>query len=220
MIDAIRQYSLPVVLALGLHAAAVWALYQGWHPQQELTNIIQPRTVLANLVVVQPEAKPVPVVQPKPKPRQAATDDGSASDAKRRAEALDREAKAREAEKRAAEKKAAEDKAAQEKQAQELARQERLRRLSELAQASLDEAIAAESEQLNAGTEEMVVRSYHAGIYDLVRRNWSRPPSSRTGMSARLQVELIPTGEVISVTVVDSSGSGVIMLSPLECTAV
>ena len=88
----------------------------------------------------------------------------------------------------------AQELAAAEQAAADKAEAERLARLSELAASSLEQAIADESADLQAGTEEMVVRSYHAAIYDLVRRNWSRPPSSRTGMQARLQVELIPTG--------------------------
>ena len=59
---------------------------------------------------------------------------------------------------------------------------------------------------LNAQNEQHV-RTYQAGIYDLVRKNWSRPPSARNGMQARFVVELIPTGELLSVALLDSSGN-------------
>ena len=36
---------------------------------------------------------------------------------------------------------------------------------------------------------------------------WSRPPSARNGMEALLQIQLIPTGEVVSVSVLKSSGN-------------
>lgn len=211
MLDALRNYTLPLLLAAGLHVLAALALYSGWNPEKETLNVVEPRTVLANLIVLQPQAKPAP-----PPPRQ--------NNARREAER--REAERREADRKAAERKAAEQKEAdrqaqlqkeaQEKERQEAdrlererlaAEQERLERLSELAASSMEDAIAQESQDLNSGTEEQVVRSYHAAIYDLVRRNWSRPPSARTGMSARLQVELIPTGEVVAVTIVESSGS-------------
>ena len=39
-----------------------------------------------------------------------------------------------------------------------------------------------------------------------VRRKWRRPPSARNGMQTKLLVELIPTGDVVSVTIVESSG--------------
>ena len=53
----------------------------------------------------------------------------------------------------------------------------------------------------------MLAQSYRQGIYEMVRQNWSRPPSARNGMSAKLLVELIPTGEVVGVSVVESSGN-------------
>lgn len=208
MLYTLRQYTLPLALAVVLHGAAVWALYQGWNPEKERLNFVKPQTVMANLIVLQPKAQtaPPPRVEPAPAPNQAE----ARREAEQQAQAQ-REAERRAAEKRAADKRAAELREQENKQAEEAARererQERLERLSELAATSLEQAIAEETADLNEGTEEMVVRSYHAAIYDLVRRNWSRPPSSRTGMQARLQVELIPTGEVVAVTVVESSGN-------------
>ena len=37
---------------------------------------------------------------------------------------------------------------------------------------------------------------------------WSRPPSARNGMETLLSIQLIPTGEVVSVSVLKSSGNG------------
>jgi len=36
---------------------------------------------------------------------------------------------------------------------------------------------------------------------------WSRPPSARNGMECELSVQLVPTGEVVSVTLIRSSGN-------------
>ena len=195
------------MLALALHGAAAWALLQGWNPDKELLNFVKPQTVVANLVVIQPKAKPKPAVDPNAAAK--AAQERKARE-QRAAERKAQELKAQEA---AAEKRRQDEAERQAKEAEakrlaeEQARHDRLAKLSEMAATSLEQAIAEESADLNAGTEEMVVRSYHAAIYDLVRRNWSRPPSSRTGMWARLQVELIPTGEVIAVTLVESSGN-------------
>jgi colicin import membrane protein len=87
-------------------------------------------------------------------------------------------------------------------------RRERLAALGELADDSLQRSLDAEAEQMLKGQNEQEVQSYQASIYDLVRKNWSRPPSARNGMQARFVVELIPTGEVLSVALVDSSGNG------------
>jgi colicin import membrane protein len=195
-----REYSLPLLLALSLHALAAWSLYRGWSPDREVVNMIKPQAVMANLLVLEPKAKPTPkpkAAAPKPKaqpqkatPSKPKPDPGAAE--KRQAQ---------DAAKKAAEQKAAEQ------AAKEQARQERLARLSALAETSLSQAITEESANLQAGTAEMVAQSYRLGIYELVRQNWSRPPSARNGMSAKLLVELIPTGEVVGVTVVESSGN-------------
>ena len=196
----LREYSVPLFLAVLLHGAAVAALYSGWSPEKEVINVIKPRAVIADLLVLQPKAKPAPPpVQKAPPP---------AAKPKPAEPAKPKPDPAAEARKQAAEAaKLAAEKAAAEKAAEEAARQERLRRLSELAQTSLDQAIAEESADLQAGTEDMVAQSYRLGIYELVRQNWSRPPSARNGMSTRLLVELIPTGEVVGVSIVESSGN-------------
>ena len=194
----LRQYTLPLFLALLLHGVAVYALYAGFSPEKETQNVIKPRTVMANLLVLEPKAKSVPAPPPKPQPQP------QAQPAPAKPKPDPREAERKRAEEAA--KKAAEE--AQREAARKAAeRQERLARLSELAQSSLEEAIAEESANLQAGTEEMVAQSYRLGIYELVRQNWSRPPSARNGMAAKLLVELIPTGELVAVTVVESSGN-------------
>jgi len=49
--------------------------------------------------------------------------------------------------------------------------------------------------------------SYAALIRDTVVGYWSRPASARNGMEALLAIQLVPTGEIVSVTVIRSSGS-------------
>ena len=80
--------------------------------------------------------------------------------------------------------------------------------VGELADDSLQRSLDAEAQQMREGQNKQQVQTYQAGIYDLVRKNWSRPPSARNGMQARFVVELIPTGEVLSVALVNSSGNG------------
>ncbi|HAH79874.1 MAG TPA: cell envelope integrity protein TolA, partial [Gammaproteobacteria bacterium] len=79
--------------------------------------------------------------------------------------------------------------------------------LGDMADAALEQSLERESVSLLRDEEAQIAQSYRAEIYELVRQNWSRPPSARNGMSARLLVELIPTGEVISVAVVEGSGN-------------
>ena len=194
----LRQYSLPLLMAVMLHGAAVWALYRGFTPEQSLQSFAKPpQAVVADLIVLQPKAKPAPPkpqpkpapVQQQPAPKPAADTRNLEAEAKKKAEEL---AAQREAEEAA-------------RKAQEQA--DRLQRLSELANTSFDQAVAQESADLQAGNEEMLAQSFRLGIYQQILSNWSRPPSARNGMQATLVMELIPTGDVVSVTITESSGN-------------
>jgi len=54
---------------------------------------------------------------------------------------------------------------------------------------------------------EKLTASYSAYIMERIEANWNRPPSARRGMEVALIIQLVPTGQVISVTMVKSSGS-------------
>ena len=93
MFDAIRQYSVPLVLALVLHGLAGMALYANWNPADREKRIIEPpRAVQSSLIVLEPEPAPArtpppqPKPQPKPEPAQPKPDP-AAEQAKREAEA-------------------------------------------------------------------------------------------------------------------------------------
>lgn len=80
--------------------------------------------------------------------------------------------------------------------------------LAAIARADLARAMAAEDQALEAAaTAEEMAASYAALIQQTVINYWSRPPSARNGMEALLQIQLIPTGEVVSVSVLKSSGN-------------
>jgi colicin import membrane protein len=56
-------------------------------------------------------------------------------------------------------------------------------------------------------TADEMAASFAALIQQTVINYWSRPPSARNGMEALLAIQLIPTGEVVSVSVLKSSGN-------------
>ncbi len=219
MVESIRQYGLPLVLAVALHTLALLALYSGWNPQQE-TRVIRPQIVKSTLLVLEPEAKPKPratpqpAVETRPRPdpeveRRRQAEAQAQARAKAQAEA---QAKAREEAHAKAEAEAKARAKAQEMaklQAEQAARQ---RKLDALADASFLDALAEEASDLQEQTQttdsEAVAQSYRLGIYQAVVANWSRPPSARNGMQARLRVELVPTGDVVAVSLVESSGNG------------
>lgn len=192
---AVRDYAAPLLLALGVHALIAASLWVGWQPDIAWSPIVKPRLVIAELIVLQaPKPKPRPRAQPKPvtaaKPEPKVEPKPELKPQPRE----DLEAKERAA-----------------RLAAERARQtvdaERQRRLAELANSSFDLALAEESEVLSSDEEELIARTFAQGIYQLIVANWSRPPSARNGMQTRLIVELIPTGDVLSVTVVQGSGN-------------
>ena len=68
-------------------------------------------------------------------------------------------------------------------------------------------AIADEEAYRRAVTDDEKAMAYVAQIQREIIQNWSRPPSARNGMQALLRVFLVPTGEVVNVTVEQSSGN-------------
>ena len=79
------------------------------------------------------------------------------------------------------------------------------------AQLRLEQGLALEiiEEQAyrRAVTDDEKAMAYAGQIRREIGQNWSRPPSARNGMQALLKVFLVPTGEVVNVTIEESSGN-------------
>ena len=195
----IQTYTLPLLFALVIHAGLGYALYQGWTPDAEVSSVITPKVVSAKLIILEPKARPKRQVTPKPMP----TKPSVVKKPTPKKPDLANEAKA------AAEKAAKVEKAEQKAKEARLEQQRlaRLAALGELAQANLEQDIDEEVQNLNEIEDDEAAQSFRAAIYEQVRKSWSRPPSARNGMQALLLVELIPTGEVISVTLIEGSGN-------------
>ena len=193
MATALRDYGGPLLLALLVHLAAASALHGGWLPRQEReTRASKPQIVNSTLLVMQPKAKPKPKPQPAaqaPQPKPAPAQGPATPAAAHRPTRPDGGA-------------AASGTAAPRTAGTPASP-------CELAQASFAQALQSEASELAQDEDEVVAQSFRFGIYQRVVANWSRPPSARNGMQARLLVELIPTGEVVGVTIVESSGNGV-----------
>jgi colicin import membrane protein len=101
----------------------------------------------------------------------------------------------------------------QQRRAEEQRRQDDARRQEEQRQQQIaEQQRQAEQARLDADnrqraeTEAEMVMAYTSVIHDLVQRNWSRPPSARNNMTAVLRIRLMPTGDVVDVEIVRSSG--------------
>ncbi len=186
----LRDYSLPLLLAFGVHAAVALALAQGWKSPPVEPRVVAPNIVDAALLVLeQPKPKPAPRATPPPTPKLGRP---VAEVPKPKVDPL-------------AEQRRQNEEAERERQREEEARQ---KRLDALADRSFDDLLEREMTDLGQDAADTASLTYFQGIYSAIVANWSRPPSARNDMEARLRVELIPTGEVVSVTVISSSGNG------------
>lgn len=68
------------------------------------------------------------------------------------------------------------------------------------------DALQEEDMLLQEETDQTTVGKYEAIIRQNIESKWSRPPSARNGMQVKLAIQLVPSGEVVSVNVIESSG--------------
>ena len=163
----VRNYSLPLALALLVHVAAAAMLLQGWSPAPKIADVIKPQVVNASLIVMQAPAKPA-APAPKPQPKPAAVTAKAKKTPK--PSATKQPSTAEKAKAAVARKKAAAAEAAQRRRLQ-------LAALGDMADAALEQSLERESVSLLRDEEAQIAQSYRAEIYELVRQNWSRPPA-------------------------------------------
>ena len=188
----LRDYSLPLLLAFGVHAAVAFTLSQGWKPPPMEPRVVAPNIVDAALLVLErPAPKPAPPAPPPPPAPKHQPEQPIAEVQKPKVDPLAKQRRERED-------------AERERQREEEARK---KRLEALAESAFEEELAREMMDLGEDTDDPAALTYADAIYRAVVANWSRPPSARNDMEAQLRVELIPTGEVVSVTVISSSGN-------------
>ena len=161
--------------------------------------VIQPQYINSKLVELAPKKK---VVVPKKTKSDAAK---KKRERQRRLDAAKAKANA-DAQKK---KKADLDRKEKERLALEQDRLER-ERLAELQRqklaAEFAQSLAEEQLLLRAQEDEVAANSYRQLISLRLSENWSRPPSARRGMETLIRLQLVPTGRVVGVTVLKSSG--------------
>ena len=94
----------------------------------------------------------------------------------------------------------------EESEKRELAEREELERQQEAERNRAFEENAAEAQAEAARTEFELVQSATAIIQQAVQQVWNRPPSARNGMRAILQIQMLPTGELLDVRITQTSG--------------
>ncbi len=201
-----RNYFIPIAGSVLLHAVLLAVVLMGWQVSSDARTAPPPRYIPATLV--QMEARTVaPPAAEKPKPKVV-----DLQEKKREQERLKaaEEEKRRVAQRKEREKKAQEEKEKREQAEREKkAREERERKEAErrAREAEVAAAMAAEQATLQAQQDEQTAQSFVALIKQRIENNWSRPPSARNGMQCTLSLQLVPTGRIVGVTVVKSSGN-------------
>lgn len=208
------SYRLPLIISVVMHLLLLVAVTWGWSASSTSEKVYKPRYVEAKLVELKPKTVKKAAPQKTPRKIDVAAKRRQQEEQKRAAEKKrQQELKA----KRAAEDKARKEQARKEKLEQErlaeqqrqkeLERQEQERQAQERQQQEFDDALAEEEALLAEEQDEAVAQSYVALIVDRIERNWSRPASARRGMVCELRLQLVPTGEVVNVSIVKSSGN-------------
>ena len=216
--DKWLSYSAGVCFSAVLHGVLLLVLIVGWQGEPELRKIVRPQYIEATLLEIKPKARPVLQAKAPIKPEQ------DRAEKQRKEQELKQQriqeqarlekrhqataAKDKAAKDKAAKDKAAKDKAIKDKAAKDKAARDKAAQQDKLREDQLLAAMDAEQALLDSEEEDaQLIGSYSSYINDRVSNNWSRPSSARRGMVVELAIQLVPTGRVVAVTVVKSSGN-------------
>lgn len=225
-----KLYTLPVALSIAMHAALIILIAGNWFDGKPKEELYKPHYVTAALVDMTPKAVAAPQ-QPDPQVleaqrkkdkqrKQQQEQERQQAEAKQLEQKREQEAKTKAEEARlnkikAERAKQAEAKAkaeqqrkkaeADQKQKAEAERKKREQQQRE-AQERLDAALQKEEQFLSERSDDVNTQSYEALIQERIIQNWSRPPSARNGMQALLEINMVPTGQVVDVRVIQGSG--------------
>lgn len=237
----LREYTLPIVVAVLLHAAVILLLTMSFVSKAKLPTVPPPKFITANIVQLKQQAK---VQVQADTSAAAAAQKERVEEQRRRQEKKRQEQQRQEQQKkeqvkaeqekqhqqqalakkkadqaRLQQEKAQQEKAQQEKVQQEKRKQEQLKQAkiqqeqqAALAQKAREEALLnsfqnEQQAQHNRVINEQQAQSYAAIIQQAVIAHWNRPASARNDMEVLLDIQLIPNGTVISVTIAKSSGN-------------
>jgi len=184
--DRLLIFGIPALVAVLVHLLFVFALEGGWTTASP-TITAQPQVVQASLVSLskpkptpKPKSKPK-AVEPKPEPKPAPTP-APQVEAPPPAPVVE-----------------------QPESTPEVSQEERLAELQRELMAGFEDLPDADEQLPNEEVNEV---QQVAGLMQArITQNWRRPPSARNGMEVLLIISLVPTGEVVGISVSSSSGS-------------
>ena len=198
---------LPLLITLSLHAVLVLIFVAPWPGSEPVVKKVTPNFVKAELVTLEkPKPKPKAkkkVTKPKPKPVAKPAPKKKAAPKKQAVAKNEADSKQKAKERELAKQREREKQQALERQREA----DRKQREQQQRERELAEAMEQEALQEQADSDAALANSYIALIADRIQSRWSRPPSARNNMEAELLLQLVPTGEVVGVAIVKSSGN-------------
>ena len=187
--DRVLIIAVPLFVAVLVHVAFLVAIEGEWNTS-ETTVVAKAQVVQASLVSLKtpkksqpkPKPKPKPKSKPKPKPKPVPLEPKPVAPAP-----------------------VEPPQAPIEEITPESLQEDRLAELQKELMAGLDELPQMASLDQEDALDE--VQQVAALMQARITLNWRRPPSARNGMEALLTISLVPTGEVVGITVATGSGS-------------
>ena len=185
--DRVLIIAVPLFVAVLVHVAFLVAIEGEWNTS-ETTVVAKAQVVQASLVSLKTPKKSQPKPKPKPKPK-----------SKPKPKPIPLEPKP------VAPAPAEPPQAPIEEITPDSLQEDRLAELQKELMAGLDELPQMASLDQEDALDE--VQQVAALMQARITQNWRRPPSARNGMEALLTISLVPTGEVVGITVATGSGS-------------
>ena len=188
--DRLLFIGFPTLLSLLLHIVVASLLFLRWSgPTEVVASVPVALPIQATIVrteTAKAASKPKPKAKPEPKPKSAEIPTTKPEPPPVAV--------------------TPQPKAADPTPAEEIALQMDAEQLAALTREELTSLIDAE--QAASGSLEPSLRDVVAAtIQAAVISRWTRPPSARNGMVSILSIQLVPTGEVVGVGVIQSSGN-------------
>lgn len=188
-----KQLVLPVFVAIGIHIFMALFLLGGWTGGQENTQELEPIVPAAVMIQLPDELLPPPPEQAAPTAPEPEFESILNPEAMEQTVDIDELLKEPEPEEAPAPE-------------QQDAGAEALMR--NLMLEDFEAALNAETQQLDELLDSQRAQVYVAILAQRVERFWSRPPNTHRGTVAELRIQLVPTGEVVDVSLISSNGSG------------
>ncbi len=205
-----KSLTLPLLATFFFHAVILAVIIIDAPESEPLVTRATTQYIRAELVTIdKPKAKPVKKTTTTQQKKTDNKAKKAALAAKKKAEQKRRTQRARAEQQKAVEqqKKASQKKALQRQEQEKKNRLAEQRRLKAQQDQDFADAIAQENAESQMLNDTDLANSYVALITEVIESNWNRPPSARNSMEVVLAIQMVPTGEVVSVRVLNSSGN-------------